>query len=90
MPDLGNGKPLPQLGCHSGGASLEPTVGIIRQFVTIRAHFFQKTAGIERTVAFAGDREPGGEKEEHVLGSGLVLLPPSRTWTGSAHTHTYI
>ena len=30
----------------------EPTMGIIRQFVAIRAHFFQKTAGVEGAVAF--------------------------------------
>ena len=43
-------------------------MGVIRQFVTIRAHFFQKTAGIQRAIAVAGCREPGGEQEEHVLG----------------------
>ena len=45
-------------------------MGVIRQFVTIRAHFLEETAGVQGAVAFARDGEPGGEEEEHVLGAG--------------------
>jgi len=47
----------------------EPAMGVIRQFVAIWAHFFQKTAWVKGSVALAGDGEAGREKIEHVLGA---------------------
>jgi hypothetical protein len=45
-------------------------VGIIRQFVTILAHFLKETARVKRAVTLTRNGKAWGEEVEHVFGTG--------------------